>query len=174
MLGPRGSTSKTTDSGAETWYTLRASSQRGVVDLMLYGEIGAWGISANQFARDLKALGDVSQINLHVHSPGGDVFEGMAMYNLLRNHPARVEGTVDGLAASMGSVILMAANVIRIPENAMIMVHKPWGIQGGDADEMRRYADLLDKVEDSLVAAYSTRPARPLTRSRRCSLRKRG
>lgn len=124
---------------------------------MLYGEIGAWGISANQFARDLKALGDVSQINLHVHSPGGDVFEGMAMYNLLRNHPARVEGTVDGLAASMGSVILMAANVIRIPENAMIMVHKPWGIQGGDADEMRRYADLLDKVEDSLVAAYTNK-----------------
>ena len=157
MLGPRGAMSKATDSGAETWYTLRASSQRGVVDLMLYGEIGAWGISANQFARDLKALGDVSQINLHVHSPGGDVFEGMAMYNLLRNHPARVEGTVDGLAASMGSVILMAANVIRIPENAMIMVHKPWGIQGGDADEMRRYADLLDKVEDSLVAAYTNK-----------------
>lgn len=147
----------TTDPAAQTWYTLRASSQRGVVDLMLYGEIGAWGISANQFARDLKALGDVSQINLHVHSPGGDVFEGMAMYNLLRNHPARVEGTVDGLAASMGSVILMASNVIRIPENAMIMVHKPWGIQGGDADEMRRYADLLDKVEDSLVAAYTNK-----------------
>jgi ATP-dependent Clp endopeptidase proteolytic subunit ClpP len=147
----------TTDPAAQTWYTLRASSQRGVVDLMLYGEIGAWGISANQFARDLKALGDVSQINLHVHSPGGDVFEGMAMYNLLKNHPARVEGTVDGLAASMGSVILMASDVIRIPENAMIMVHKPWGIQGGDADEMRRYADLLDKVEDSLVAAYTNK-----------------
>lgn len=126
-----------------------------MADLMLYGEIGAWGISANQFARDLKALGDVTQINLHVHSPGGDVFEGMAMYNLLRNHPARVEGDVVGLAASMGSVVLMAADVVRIPENAMIMVHKPWGIQGGDAEEMRRYADLLDKVEDSLVAAYT-------------------
>ncbi|WP_445677595.1 ClpP-like prohead protease/major capsid protein fusion protein [Pseudomonas putida] len=157
VLGPRAAVATTADPAAQTWYTLRASSQRGVVDLMLYGEIGAWGISANQFARDLKALGDVSQINLHVHSPGGDVFEGMAMYNLLRNHPARVEGTVDGLAASMGSVILMAADVIRIPENAMIMVHKPWGIQGGDADEMRRYADLLDKVEDSLVAAYTNK-----------------
>lgn len=157
MLGPRAAVATATEPAAQTWYTLRASSQRGVVDLMLYGEIGAWGISANQFARDLKALGDVTQINLHVHSPGGDVFEGMAMYNLLRQHPARVEGTVDGLAASMGSVILMAADVIRIPENAMIMVHKPWGIQGGDADEMRRYADLLDKVEDSLVAAYTNK-----------------
>ena len=155
LMRPRGSTPKKNEpDGGQSWYQLRAAA-RGVVDLMLYGDIGAWGISANQFARDLKALGDVSQINLHVHSPGGDVFEGMAMYNLLKNHPARVEGTVDGLAASMGSVVLMASDVIRIPENAMIMVHKPWGIQGGDADEMRRYADLLDKVEDSLVAAYT-------------------
>lgn len=157
LMRPQGSTPKGKDqSGGQTWYQLRAAA-RGVVDLMLYGDIGAWGISANQFARDLKALGDVSQINLHVHSPGGDVFEGMAIYNLLKNHPARVEGTVDGLAASMGSVVLMAADVIRIPANAMIMVHKPWGIQGGDAEEMRRYADLLDKVEDSLVAAYTSK-----------------
>lgn len=157
LMRPRGSTpSKDEPVAGQSWYQLRAAA-RGVVDLMLYGDIGAWGISANQFARDLKALGDVSQINLHVHSPGGDVFEGMAMYNLLKNHPAYVEGTVDGLAASMGSVVLMAADKIRIPANAMIMVHKPWGIQGGDADEMRRYADLLDKVEDSLVAAYTSK-----------------
>lgn len=157
LMRPQGSTPRKDEpSGGQSWYQLRAAV-KGVVDLMLYGDIGAWGISANQFARDLKALGDVSQINLHVHSPGGDVFEGMAMYNLLKNHPARVEGTVDGLAASMGSVILMASDVIRIPENAMIMVHKPWGIQGGDAEEMRRYADLLDKVEDSLVAAYTNK-----------------
>ena len=148
-MTPRGSTS----SAGESWYTLRAKA-RGVVDLMLYGDIGAWGITANQFARDLKALGDVSQINLHIHSPGGDVFEGMAMYNLLKAHPARIEGFVDGLAASMGSVILMACDTISMPENAMIMVHKPWGIQGGDAEDLRRYADLLDKVEDSLVMAY--------------------
>ena len=157
LMRPQGATPNKGDPGAgQGWYQLRAAA-KGVVDLMLYGDIGAWGISANQFARDLKTLGDVSQINLHVHSPGGDVFEGMAMYNLLKNHPARVEGTVDGLAASMGSVILMASDVIRIPENAMIMVHKPWGIQGGDAEEMRRYADLLDKVEDSLVAAYTSK-----------------
>jgi ATP-dependent Clp endopeptidase proteolytic subunit ClpP len=157
LMRPRGATPSKDEPGAgQSWYQLRAAA-RGVVDLMLYGDIGAWGISANQFARDLKALGDVSQINLHVHSPGGDVFEGMAMYNLLKNHPAYVEGTVDGLAASMGSVVLMAADKIRIPANAMVMVHKPWGIQGGDADEMRRYADLLDKVEDSLVAAYTSK-----------------
>lgn len=156
LMRPRGSTqAKVEPGGEQSWYQIRGAASGGVVDLMLYGDIGAWGISAAQFARDLKALGDVSQINLHVHSPGGDVFEGMAIYNLLKNHPARVEGTVDGLAASMGSVVLMASDVIRIPSNAMIMVHKPWGIQGGDAEEMRRYADLLDQVEDSLVAAYT-------------------
>lgn len=157
LMRPQGSAPKTNEpGGGESWYQLRAAA-RGEVDLMLYGDIGAWGISANQFARDLKALGDVSQINLHIHSPGGDVFEGMAMYNLLKNHPARIVGYVDGLAASMGSVVLMAADTTKCPANAMIMVHKPWGIQGGDADEMRRYADLLDKVEDSLVAAYTSK-----------------
>ncbi|SFB46433.1 ClpP-like prohead protease/major capsid protein fusion protein [Azotobacter beijerinckii] len=136
-----------------SWYSIKALA-RGRAEILLYDEIGGWGISAQQFARDLKALGDLTQIDLRVHSPGGDVFEGMAIYNLLRHHPANVDGYVDGLAASMGSVVLMAANTIHIPENAMIMVHKPWGIQGGDADDMRRYAELLDKVESSLVMAY--------------------
>ncbi|HGP0083435.1 TPA: head maturation protease, ClpP-related, partial [Pseudomonas aeruginosa] len=90
-------------------------------------------------------------------SPGGDVFEGTAIYNLLRNHPASVDVYIDGLAASMASVIAMAGDTIYMPENAMMMVHKPWGIQGGDADDMRRYAELLDKVEDTLVMAYANK-----------------
>ncbi|WP_095143466.1 ClpP-like prohead protease/major capsid protein fusion protein [Pseudomonas sp. Irchel s3b6] len=152
LMTPRASIPTTSETN-ERWYSMCAAA-RGVVDMHLHGEIGAWGITARQFAQDLKALGDVSQINLHVHSPGGDVFEGIAIYNILKHHPARVDGFVDGLAASMGSVVLMACNSISIPENAVIMVHKPWGIQGGDAHEMRRYADLLDKVEGSLVSAY--------------------
>lgn len=135
------------------WYSIKALA-KGRAEILLYDEIGSWGITAQQFARDLKVLGDLSQIDLRIHSPGGDVFEGMAIYNLLRTHPANVDGYVDGLAASMASVVLMACNTIYIPENAMIMVHKPWGIQGGDADDMRRYAELLDKVESSLVMAY--------------------
>lgn len=85
---------------AESWYSIKALS-RGVAEILLYDEIGAWGITAQQFARELKALGDLSLISLRVHSPGGDVFEGTAIYNLLKHHPARVEGYVDGLAASM-------------------------------------------------------------------------
>ncbi|OWK91022.1 peptidase S14 [Pseudomonas aeruginosa 148] len=138
---------------AESWYSIKALS-RGVAEILLYDEIGAWGITAQQFARELKALGDLSLISLRVHSPGGDVFEGTAIYNLLKNHPARVEGYVDGLAASMATVVLMSCDVIHIPENAMMMVHRPWGIQGGEADDMRRYADLLEKIEGTMVAAY--------------------
>ncbi|MDG9928263.1 MULTISPECIES: ClpP-like prohead protease/major capsid protein fusion protein [unclassified Pseudomonas] len=137
----------------ESWYSIKALS-RGVAEILLYDEIGMWGITAQQFARELKALGDLSLISLRIHSPGGDVFEGTAIYNLLKHHPARVEAHIDGLAASMGSVIAMAADTIYMPENALMMVHRPWGIQGGEADDMRRYADLLEKIEGTMVAAY--------------------
>ena len=138
---------------AGSWYSIKALS-RGVAEILLYDEIGMWGITAQQFARELKALGDLSLISLRIHSPGGDVFEGTAIYNLLKHHPARVEAHIDGLAASMATVIAMAADTIYMPENAMMMVHRPWGIQGGEADDMRRYADLLEKIEDTMVAAY--------------------
>lgn len=137
----------------ESWYSMRAMA-RGSVEILLYDEIGGWGITAKQFAQDLAACGDVSQINLRIHSPGGDVFAGMAIYNTLKAHPARVDVYIDGLAASMASVIAMAGDKVYMPTNAMMMIHKPWGAQGGDADDMRRYADLLDKVEGTLVQAY--------------------
>lgn len=140
----------------ESWYSMRAMA-RGSVEILLYDKIGGWGITAKQFAQDLAACGDVSQINLRIHSPGGDVFAGMAIYNTLKAHPARLDVYIDGLAASMASVIAMAGDKVYMPVNAMMMIHKPWGAQGGDADEMRRYADLLDKVEATLVQAYASK-----------------
>ena len=139
---------------AESWYSIQAAAKRGTAIVEIFGDIGAWGISAKQFSQDLKAVGEVTDIDLRITSPGGDVFEGMAIYNMLRNHPARVAGSVLGLAASMGSVILMASDTISMPENAMMMIHKPWTIQGGNADDMRSCAEMLDKVEGSLVMAY--------------------
>lgn len=121
---------------------------------MIYDEIGGWGITAKQFARDLKDLGKITQLTARIHSPGGDVFEGMAIYNILKNYPAHKVAHIDGLAASMASVIAMAFDEVVMPENAMMMVHKPWGGTMGDADDMRKYADLLDKVEGNLVGAY--------------------
>nr|DAT72759.1 MAG TPA: major capsid protein [Bacteriophage sp.] len=138
------------------WYTIQAKTA-DTAEISIYDEIGGGGISAQQFAKDFKALGhNLKQINLHIHSPGGDVFDGIAIYNLLKNHPANKTVTIDGLAASMASVIAMAGTEIIMPENAM-MIHKPWGVQGGDADDMRKYADLLDKVEDTLIPAYAAK-----------------
>ena len=153
-MPPQGSTGTVTNL-AGSWYSMRAGVQVGSVDMDLFGEIGAEGITAQQFANDLRALGDVSQINLRLNCPGGAVFEGMAIYNLLKHHKARKVGTVVALAASMGSVVLMACDEVRIPANAMIMVHKPWGIQGGNAEAMRSYADQLDMFGASMTAAYT-------------------
>ncbi|MBX7274389.1 ATP-dependent Clp protease proteolytic subunit [Pseudomonas sp. ERGC3:01] len=153
LMRPRASISPT-NKPEESWYSISAAS-RGIAEVMLYDDIGAWGISARQFARDLAALGDVSQINLRIHSGGGDVMDGTAMYNILRGHSARVEVYIDGMAASMASVVAMAGDVIYMPANSMMMIHKPWGGQVGDADDMREYADLLDKVEGTLIQAYA-------------------
>ncbi|EOW5750452.1 ClpP-like prohead protease/major capsid protein fusion protein [Escherichia coli H37] len=137
------------------WYTIKALGVRGAAEISIYEEIGGFGITAKQFAEDLKALGDVSHIDLRIHSPGGDVFEGIAIYNLLRNHPAEITVYIDGVAASMASVVAMAGDRVVMPENAMMMIHKPWGISGGNAGDMRDYADFLDKVETVLVPAYA-------------------
>ncbi|QAX81061.1 Clp protease ClpP [Yersinia hibernica] len=133
---------------------MKASGEKSA-DIYIYEEIGYWGVTARQFASSLKALGDIDHINLRIHSPGGDVFEGIAIYNLLNTHPASKTVYIDGLAASMASVIAMVGNPVIMPENAMMMIHKPWGITGGDANDMRDYADLLDKVEGVLIPSYA-------------------
>ncbi|EGK4884819.1 Clp protease ClpP [Salmonella enterica] len=140
----------------KSWYTINARAG-GVATVTLYDEIGAFGITARDFAEELSTLGRVSQIDLHIHSPGGDVFEGLAIYNLLKNHQARIVVTVDGVAASMASVIAMAGDRVRMPENAMMMIHRPRGIAGGESSDIRRYADLMDKLEETLIPAYTAK-----------------
>ncbi len=123
-------------------------------DIYIYDEIGGWGISARRFMEDLISLGNLSHINLHIHSPGGEVFDGIAIYNQLKNHSATITVYIDGLAASMASVIAMVGDTVIMPKNAMMMIHKPWGVSWGDANDMREYADLLDKLENVLIPAY--------------------
>ena len=157
ILAPVAMTASVTKTNNQSWYSIKAKAA-DTAEISIYDEIGFWGVSAASFAQDLKDCGNnLKQINLHIHSPGGDVFDGIAIYNLLKNHPANVTVYIDGLAASMASVIAMAGNEVIMPENAMMMIHKPWGIQGGDADDMRKYADLLDKVENTLIPAYASK-----------------
>ena len=157
ILPPMAMAANATKTSNQSWYSIKAKAN-DTAEISIYDEIGFWGVSAASFAQDLKDCGNnLKQINLHIHSPGGDVFDGIAIYNLLKNHPANVTVYIDGLAASMASVIAMAGNEVIMPENAMMMIHKPWGIQGGDAEDMRKYADLLDKVENTLIPAYANK-----------------
>lgn len=137
----------------KNWFRMQAKEDQ-TVDIYIYDEIGGWGISARGFTEDLLSLGNLSHINLHIHSPGGEVFDGIAIYNQLKNHSATITVYIDGLAASMASVIAMVGDTVIMPKNAMMMIHKPWGVSWGDANDMREYADLLDKLENVLIPAY--------------------
>ncbi len=137
----------------------RAAGKRG--EIWLYDQIGDsfWGegISAKTFQRELSAMGKVDEISVRINSPGGDVFDGLAIYNQLKSHPARVVVDVDGLCASIASVIAMAGDDIRMASNAHMMIHNPHGMAVGDAAEMQRVAALLDQVKGSLVDTYAAR-----------------
>lgn len=137
----------------KSWYDIKAKGG-GVAEVLVYDEIGMWGVSAKDFARDLRELGNVNKINLHINSPGGSVFDGNAMFNQLKQHPAEVTVYIDGLAASMASVVAMAGDHIIMPENALMMIHNPWTVAIGNAEELRKDADVLDTVKATLLSAY--------------------
>lgn len=129
-------------------------------EINIYGEIVSSGweweadTSAHTFQQDLSALGEVNVINLHINSPGGSVFEGIAIYQMLVQHKAKVVVHIDGLAASIASVIAMAGDVIKMPNNAMLMVHNPWTYCVGNANDLRKQADDLDKISLSMKESY--------------------
>jgi len=132
----------------------------GELEILLYEMIGQdfWtgeGTTAKSFAEDLKAAGGgIRKIHLRVNSPGGNVFDGLAIYNTLLSHGATVTAQVDGLAASIASVIIMAASEISMGDNAMMMIHNPSTLIAGDSNEMRKMADTMDKVKTSMITAY--------------------
>jgi ATP-dependent Clp protease protease subunit len=137
----------------------RARGNRG--EIWLYDQIGASmfsdGVTAKQFQKELSALGKVNTINLRINSPGGNVFEGLAIYNQLAQHPARIEVNVDGVAASIASVIAMSGDLISMAKNSMMMIHDPSGFAVGNADEMERVAALLRQVKGNLTSTYADR-----------------
>ena len=138
------------------FYEMKAMSERSA-EIFLFGYIGDsdWDdVSPKSFLKDLKALGDVDEVHLHISSNGGGVFPGNAIYNFIAAHPANVIGFVDGVAASMASVIAMACDDLRMAENSLMMIHNPWGFAAGDAEEMRKYADMLDKAKTTIMSSY--------------------
>lgn len=129
------------------------------VDLYLYDQIGPdWAgmVSAPYFVKALKDAGD-KPIRLHINSPGGDVFEGQAIYNLLLGHKPGVDVEIDSLAASAASFVAMAGRKISIAENAMVMIHRAWTVAMGNAEDMRKSATLLETIDETIVETYAAR-----------------
>ncbi|MET4695007.1 head maturation protease, ClpP-related [Endozoicomonas lisbonensis] len=136
------------------WYTLKNQSGQPA-ELLIYDVIGDWaGLSARQLVNSLKEI-DASEINVRINSPGGSVFDGIAIYNSLRHHQAHIHVQIEGLAASIASVIAMAGDTIHMAENALLMIHNPFSWVGGDAEELRKMADMLDKTTDVIAMTYS-------------------
>ncbi len=140
----------------KNWFTIQ-SKHAGVIDISIHDEIGMWGISAADFIAELRGQPESQVVNLSIHSPGGSVLDGLAMYNALKGYPAKIYGHVEGVAASAASFVLMAADVISMPEDSFIMIHNPWGGAIGDADELRDMATVLATLQNSLVNIYERR-----------------
>ncbi|MBC6310144.1 Clp protease ClpP [Listeria sp. FSL L7-1582] len=148
------------------FYTMKAQGEMATIDV--YGPVvpsgyEMFGQSATSFKADLKALGDVQAIELHVNSPGGAVFEGVAIYNVLKNHQAKVTTYIDGLAASIASVIALAGDTIIMPKNALMMIHNPKMSYYGTANEFRTKAEELDKTAKAMRSIYLERGGDHLT-----------
>ena len=142
-----------TPTPTQKFYALE-KSDNGEATIHLYDEVGAFGAGSKEFLADLGKL-DGQHIHLRINSPGGSVVEGTAIYNALRRHKGGVTVHIDALAASMASVIAMSGSPVYIADNALLMIHNPWTVSMGESKDLRKEADLLDKLKSTLVNAYT-------------------
>ncbi|MHB9857621.1 head maturation protease, ClpP-related [Streptomyces sp. YIM S03343] len=146
--------------GTQSWYRITNAMDGpegpGTPCLYIYGDIGSWGITAAQCVHDLAEI-EAPVIDLYINSPGGEVFDGLAIYNALRSHPAKVMVRVDALAASIASVIAMAGDHVTMSPGSQMMIHDANGVACGEPDELRKYADFLDAQSDNIAAIYAER-----------------
>ena len=142
-----------------SWYSIRARDTDA--ELSIYDEIGAYGVSAKAFIADIGALENGTDLELRLNSPGGSVFDAVAIYNALQRHTGKVTVTIDGIAASAASYVAMAGDEIVMPENAFLMIHDPSGLVMGTAGDMRDMAEALDKISGSLIKGYAAKSGKP-------------
>lgn len=148
VVGPafNGARAQTTESG-----TAKQSTTR----LDIYSEIGGWGVWPSEFKSALNSID--GGIDLHIHSPGGVAADGVAIYNMLRQHDGDVNVVVDGLAASAASVIAMAGNSVKMSRGSQLMIHDAWGLSMGNADDMAHSLEMLDKTSESMADIYAAK-----------------
>ena len=139
------------------WNLVKNDGEK-TAELILYGSIGSdeyWDdISDKVFKQDIENLGDVENITLHINSPGGSVFSAVAIANTLKNHKAKVTANIDGLAASAATIITSACDTVRMPKNALFMIHNPITFAYGNNQEMQKTVEMLDKVKNSIIETY--------------------
>lgn len=139
-----------------------AAANEAPAEILLYDEIGMWGTSASDFAQALLQAGD-GPLTLRINSPGGDVFDGYAIYNMLRARAAPVNVVVDGIAASAASFIAMAGSTITMGEPSMLMIHNCWGLCIGDRNAMLDMAATQEKIDGQIAAIYAAKAGKPVT-----------
>jgi ATP-dependent Clp endopeptidase proteolytic subunit ClpP len=139
------------------WFKIQ-NATADVAEVFIYDVVGdSW--EGNDSATVVKAINAITakKISLRINSPGGSVFDGVAIYNALARHSAEVTTYVDGLAASIASIIALAGKKIVMAENAMLMIHNPSTMAWGESSDLRKTADVLDQVKETLVNTYATR-----------------
>ncbi len=136
------------------WYSI--SNKNESAEISIYDEIGTFGTSAKGFIKEISNIKD-KDITLRINSVGGSVFDGLAIYNTLRAHNGYVTVKIEGLAASISTVIAMAGDRVEISENGFFMIHNPYGHSQGDAEEMKRSAELLNKIKDEIIDIYQNK-----------------
>lgn len=142
---------------ARSWYRISNAADPDEAEVMLYDEIGGWfGSTADELIAELRQI-TAPRMRVRVNSPGGSVFEGIAIANALRSHPASVTVQVDGIAASIASVIAMAGDRVEMAPNTMMMIHDASGLAMGNAADMEEMAELLDLISDNIADAYAQR-----------------
>ena len=141
------------------WFEIKAESSK-VVDVYIFDEVGTFGINAQSFIEEIKAHKG-QPMNLHLNCVGGDVFEGMAIYNVIKKRKAKTTVYIEGIAASMGSVIALAADKVIMAENSLFMIHNAFGGAMGEAKEMRKTAAVLDKISNEIADIYTKKTNLP-------------
>jgi ATP-dependent Clp endopeptidase proteolytic subunit ClpP len=143
---------------------VRAEGEPTATDIWIYDVIGDdWfdpSLTAKELCQKIVAI-ETPEIVLHFNSPGGSVSDGVAIYNALRTHPATVTSLIEGWTGSIATVVALAADSVRMFDNTMFMIHNPWGVNVGNAREMREYADYLDRVGDLMSKVYLERCTKP-------------
>ena len=141
------------------WFEIKAESSK-VVDVYIFDEVGTFGVNAQSFIEEIKAHKG-QPMNLHLNCVGGDVFEGMAIYNVIKKRKAKTTVYIEGIAASMGSVIALAADKVIMAENSLFMIHNAFGGAMGEAKEMRKTAAVLDKISNEIADIYTKKTNLP-------------